>query len=187
VLIQRGNRTTKFWQDISTYIIMLYSPHLIYVLNITLMSTIEKEGNEQNLTIFEEYREIPKQKAALEDYYFRLFNYINNAFSDDLPDVDVRTLIGITETGEWDTITGSGIAYKCQGNYIIMFGSWIRSIVEDSLIQDSELIEEINYFFSHNFSFTKGEFTSKEEINLIKSILNGIITNLSVRRQSPTK
>ena len=145
------------------------------------MPTVEKEDNSQNITIFEEY-EFGRANGNLEDYYLRLFGQLDSEYSDDLPDVDVRTLIGITEEGKWDTPSGSGTAYKCQGNYIVMFASWLKAAVKDSIIENTELIKQIASFQAHKFNFEKGEFTSQEEIKLIKSILNEIIRDLSTKQ-----
>jgi hypothetical protein len=138
------------------------------------MSIMEKENNEKDITIFEEY-EIAKESGNLNDYYLRLFKFLDEKYSDDLPDVDVRTLIGITEKGKWDTPSGSGTAYKCQANYIIMFASWLKSAVEDSIIENIELIEQITNFQSHKFNFEKGAFTSKIELDMINDIIDAVI------------
>jgi len=142
------------------------------------MPTIEKEDNSQNITIFEEY-EIARKSGNLKDYYLRLFKYLDSEYSDNLPDVDVRTLIEITQEGKWDTPSGSGTAYKCQGNYISMLAGWLKIAVKDSVIEDFQLIEQLDSFYSHEFNFEQGKFTSQEEIDMMNNVLNLVIDNLS--------
>jgi hypothetical protein len=119
------------------------------------------------------------ENGTLPNYYLVRFLIFKNNYRDDLPKEDVRNLIDIDENGKWKTPTGSGVAFKCQGNYILGLRVSLVTAVDDLVITDPSLIEEIDTFTSHKFNYYDEEFTSQEEIDMINKVLDLVIEDLS--------
>jgi len=114
-----------------------------------------------------------KQSGKLCKYYVGRFQHKRDDYIDDLPEVDVRTLATLDDKSHF-----LGDNYKCRGNYIVGLSLDLQAAVNDGVINDCALASKINGFSHHNFSFQRGEFTTKEEMVMINRILADVIQHL---------
>ena len=113
--------------------------------------------------------------STLPDFYYDVLWQKKHDYKDDLPDVGVRELIDLTQ--------GRGTQYKCQGNFIVGLNLELAGTVEDGVVTDPELIGEIREFRAHDFRFHHGEFTTKEEVEMMNGILDKVLAHLEPMRQ----
>lgn len=118
------------------------------------------------------------EKGSLTDYYLTLFLSYRDDYSGDLPQKDVRKLIEINENGEFNTRTGRGTAFKCQGNYIVGLALALQKAIDDSVIINPSTLESVEGFLDHDFNYIDGRFTSPEEIDLINHTLDQVIEDI---------
>jgi hypothetical protein len=112
-----------------------------------------------------------KENGTLKEFYLKEFIHRRDDYSDELPDVDVRTLTKLDEKGHF-----TGDNYKCRGNYISALSLKLRTAVEDGIVTDPEVINKIEQF--KGFGYVEGKRTTKEEIDFINQILADVIEHL---------
>ncbi len=114
-----------------------------------------------------------KEKGALREYFLDSFKHWKNDYKDDLPDVDIRTLVTLDDRGHF-----VGDNYKCRGNYIWGLSGTFSTAITDGVITDSKLLEKIKNFQQHDFRYLHNEFTTQQEIDMINQILADVIQYL---------
>lgn len=99
-------------------------------------------------------------------WYLERFYALRFEHSDDLLETDVRDLPRTDPRYD---------KFKCQGNYIAGLGFDLQGAIWDKVITERTLIEDIKKFVAHKFNYQKGLFTSKDEINMMNSLLDDSI------------
>ncbi len=113
--------------------------------------------------------------GTMHEYYLsRLLNYRTN-YSDDLPEVDVRELAGISSDGS--SFTNDN--YKCRGNVIMGIGLDLSGAVKRGVLEGEHILKAVEEFKKHDFRFNHGEFTTRDEINLINRTLDSAISYIA--------
>ena len=114
-----------------------------------------------------------REKGELKHYYLEEFYHLSSDYLDDLPAGDVRDSVTLDEKGHF-----VGDKYKCRGNYIFGLSGKLNGAIRDGVINDPDLLKKIDEFMHHDFRFAHGQFTTKEEIDLINNLLNLVIRYL---------
>ena len=109
-------------------------------------------------------------EGRLPEYYFDLFLRKKTDYSDDLPDVDVRTLIDDPQR-----LT----QYKCQGNYILGLTLNLRQAITDGVIRDEALTHDITGFVGSDLKFQIGDPSNTDRISRINNVLDRTIAYLT--------
>ncbi len=117
-----------------------------------------------------------KRDGTLAEYYLDRLNYKKNNYLDDLPEEDIRNLVTLDEQGLF-----VGDNYKCSGNYIVGLSLSLQGAIDEGVITESRLIEKIAQFRNHDFKFHHGEFTIKQEIDMVNKILAETISYLEIK------
>jgi hypothetical protein len=103
----------------------------------------------------------------LDEFFHRRYGYI-----DDLPIVDVRTLIQSLD---------DLVQYKCQTNYVVGLALNLRGAIEDGVIDNPELQQDIDEFLISDLNFQVGDPNNTRRINSINVVLDKTIAHLSKR------
>ncbi|MBU1152095.1 hypothetical protein KJ632_04705 [Patescibacteria group bacterium] len=103
------------------------------------------------------------------DKWIQRFHWLRDDHYDDLQDYDVRE-IPITDNRH--------NMFMCQGNYIAGLGFDLQGLIWDRIVIDPKVKEKIKKFLEHRFVYLDGKFTTKEEIEMIKKILDVVIDHL---------
>ena len=107
----------------------------------------------------------------MRSYYREDFVRKKNDYSDELPEQDVRNLIGAN-----DRFT----QYKCQRNFILGLNLALRGCLEHNGFRKPETEEAVNNFLHHQWSTEQeGGRTTPEEIRIMNSILDVAIEDLA--------
>jgi hypothetical protein len=114
-----------------------------------------------------------RKTGTLPKFYLNILTYMRDNYRDDLPDESVHTLTRVNEEGRF-----VGDNFKCRGNFIFGLSGWLQGPIRDGVITNPQVIEKINNFRSHDFRYSHGEFTTREEINLINKVLEEVISHL---------
>lgn len=109
-------------------------------------------------------------EGTLPEYYADLFTHKKTDYSDELPSVDVRTLINDTER-----LT----RYKCQGNYVVGLSLSLRQAVADGVIKDQRLQREIEGFVKSDLNFQIGDPQNQARIGKINRVLDHALSHLA--------
>lgn len=113
--------------------------------------------------------------GTLSEYYLADFLRKRDDFSDDLPEVDVRTLPA--------TQGNRKIVFKCQGNYLAGLGLSLRCAIDDGVITDTSIISLINSLLGDDLIFTIGDSQNEHKIKKINDILNRVIEFIKKQRK----
>lgn len=115
-----------------------------------------------------EYFEAVKNRT-LPQYYRKEIQREKDDYSNEIPPVDVRTMIPDTER-----LT----KYKCQGNYVLGLCLTLRGVINDEVITDRGVQIDIEQFLSSDLNFQVGDPDNQQRIDRINSILNRVLENL---------
>jgi hypothetical protein len=113
-------------------------------------------------------------EGTLPEYYLDLFTHKKTDYSDELPSVDVRTLIDDPQR-----LT----KYKCQGNYVVGLSLSLQQAMSDGVISDGGLKRKIEGFIKSDLDFQVGDPNNNSRINHINEILNKTLTHISSKRR----
>jgi len=102
-------------------------------------------------------------------YFLELFKFLLYEHYDDLPRIDVRKLP--LEDSRRDK-------FKCQGNFICGLKINAQDLIIDKIVKNKDMKKLCENFYSYNFNFSNGKFTSPEEINFINSTLEDFVLYL---------
>ncbi len=109
-------------------------------------------------------------EGTLPQYYSDTLSHKRTDYSDELPSVDVRTLIDdpkrLTE-------------YKCQGNYVLGLTLSLRQAVADGVISDQKLKQEIEAFVGSDLNFQVGDSQNHTRIRRINQVLDHALAHLA--------
>lgn len=105
----------------------------------------------------------------LREHFLYRFLHFRDNYSDELPERDVRELIGVDE---------HMTKYKCQGNYLVGLGVTLGTALEDGVFTSQAVYEQVESFLHHDFEFSHGRFTTREEIVLVNATLATVIQSL---------
>ena len=107
--------------------------------------------------------------GTLSEYYRGEFSRLQNDYSDELPDVDVRNLIDDPER-----LT----KYKCQGNYVVSLCLSLKGALADDVITDQGTQKVITNFLSSDLNFQVGDPVNSQRISQINTVLGSVLRKL---------
>jgi hypothetical protein len=100
--------------------------------------------------------------GTLPAYYFSTLHEYRFNRRDDLPSIDVRTLL--EERGKH--------IFKCQGNTVLGITLSLSGLVEEGIVVQPELIQEIQEFVRSDLNFQVGDPENPAKIERINTILD---------------
>lgn len=112
-------------------------------------------------------------------YYHERLVWFRDEYSDQLPDVDVRTL-PIMHMVDQNRLHW----YKCQTNYLIGVTTHLRATIDYGLVDDPDMIAAIHEFITSDLNFKVGDPENVDRLARVNSILATVIAYLEEKLPS---